>query len=413
MNALNIALKDLQIFVRDRGAVVQLFLLPLVFIVVFSGALATVGGESEDARIPLPIVDLDGGPAAQALLQNLDAAGGVRVERYAQEQANASLDENKIAHVLTVPADFSSGLAEGRQVTLRLVSHPDANPEETEAVRLVIEGVAGDMALESQILASLQQMGDMQAGEPEASRSFAVERMRAQARSQFERSQTRPLVAVVQTVPGQEAVREEIPDLDELAVPGFAVLFIFIMAQTTARSIYDEKKVGSFRRLLASPMSKASLLAGKMLPNFFMGILQAVVIFAFGVVGLRLLGLRAVTLGNSPLGVALVVVLIALCSSALGILIAAIARTENQIGGLSTLLLWGMGFVGGCVIPLVFLESFVGPLIRIVPHYWANRAFDHLMVRGLGLADVTTELVVLLGFAVLFFALGLWRFDFD
>jgi ABC-2 type transport system permease protein len=208
-------------------------------------------------------------------------------------------------------------------------------------------------------------------------------------------------------------VREEIPDLDELAVPGFAVLFMFIMAQTTARSIYDEKKVGSFRRLLASPMSKASLLAGKMLPNFLMGILQAIVIFAFGVVGLRLLGLRAVTLGNSPLGVALVVVLIALCSSALGILIAAIARTENQIGGLSTLLLWGMATVGGCVIPLVFLENFVGPLIRIVPHYWANRAFDHLMVRGLGLADVAVEMAVLLAFSVLFFAVGLWRFEFE
>jgi ABC-2 type transport system permease protein len=413
MNTLNIALKDLQIFFRDRGAVVQLFLLPLVFIVVFSGALATVGGESEDALIPLPVVDLDGGQAAQALLQNLDAAGGVRIERYAQGQANALLKENEIARVLTVPADFSSGLEEGRQVTLRLVSHPDANPEETEPVRLIIEGVAGDMALESQILASLRQMGEMQASEPEASRSFAVERMQAQARSQFERAQVQPLVAVAQTVPGQEAEREEIPDLDELAVPGFAVLFMFIMAQTTARSIYDEKKVGSFRRLLASPMSKASLLAGKMLPGLLMGILQAAVIFAFGVVGLRLLGLRAVTLGNSPLGVALVVVLIALCSSALGILIAAIARTENQIGGLSTLLLWGMGFVGGCVIPLVFLESFVGPLIRVVPHYWANRAFDHLMVRGLGLADVAVEMVVLLGFAVLFFAIGLWRFDFE
>jgi ABC-2 type transport system permease protein len=413
MNTLNIALKDLQIFFRDRGAVVQLFLLPLVFIVVFSGALATVGGESEDALIPLPVVDLDGGQAAQALLQNLDAAGGVRIERYAQGQANALLKENEIARVLTVPADFSSGLEEGRQVTLRLVSHPDANPEETESVRLIIEGVAGDMALESQILASLRQMGEMQASEPEASRSFAVERMQAQARSQFERAQVQPLVAVAQTVPGQEAEREEIPDLDELAVPGFAVLFMFIMAQTTARSIYDEKKVGSFRRLLASPMSKASLLAGKMLPGLLMGILQAAVIFAFGVVGLRLLGLRAVTLGNSPLGVALVVVLIALCSSALGILIAAIARTENQIGGLSTLLLWGMGFVGGCVIPLVFLESFVGPLIRVVPHYWANRAFDHLMVRGLGLADVAVEMVVLLGFAVLFFAIGLWRFDFE
>jgi ABC-2 type transport system permease protein len=413
MNALYIALKDIQIFFKDRGAVIQLFLLPLVFIVVFSGALSELGGEDQDTRIPLAVVDLDKGQAAQALLENLDAAGGVRVERYEQEQAESLLDENELARVLTVPANFSAGLAEGRQVTLRLVSHPDADTEETEAVRLVIEGVAGDMALESQIFASLQQMGDMQADQPEAVRAFAVERMQAQARDQFERAQTQPLVGVVQTVPGQEAEREEVPDLDELAVPGFTVLFVFLTAQATARSIYDEKKIGSFRRLLAAPMSKASLLAGKMLPNFITGLIQAAVIFAFGAVGLRLLGLRAMTLGNAPLGVVLVIVLIALCSSALGILIAAIARTENQIGGLSSLFLWGMGLVGGCIIPLVFLENFVGPLIRVVPHYWANRAFDHLLVRGLGLADVTLELAALLAFTALFFVVGLWRFEFE
>jgi ABC-type Na+ efflux pump permease subunit len=63
MNALNIALKDLQIFFKDRGAVIQLFLLPLLFIVVFSGALAAIGGsgEEEDVRIPLAVVDLDAG----------------------------------------------------------------------------------------------------------------------------------------------------------------------------------------------------------------------------------------------------------------------------------------------------------------------------------------------------------------
>ena len=100
-------------------------------------------------------------------------------------------------------------------------------------------------------------------------------------------------------------------------MPGFAVLFVFLTAQTTARSIYDEKKVGSFRRLLAAPMSKASLLAGKMLPNFFTGLIQTAVIFAFGTIGMRLLGLTPMTLGNAPLAVALVAVLVALCSSAL------------------------------------------------------------------------------------------------
>ena len=125
------------------------------------------------------------------------------------------------------------------------------------------------------------------------------------------------------------------------------------------------------------------------------------------------MGLTPATLGNDPLATVLVVVLVALCSSAFGILVAAFARTESQIGGLSMLLMYGMGLVGGCIIPLFILEKFLGPLPMIVPHYWANRALVDLMVRGRGLADVTLEMAVLLGFTVLFFAIGLWRFKFD
>lgn len=415
MNALNIALKDLRIFFQDRGAVIELFLLPLLFIVIFSGALAAIdSGGKEDTRILLPVVDLDGGQAAQTLLDGLNAAGGVRVERYEQGEAQVLLEERKLARVLTIPANFSSDFGADRQMTLRLVNHPDADSKETEAVRLVIEGVAQDMSLENQILASLQRMGVMQASAPEEQQqAFAAERTMAQARSQFERSRTQPLVELVQMLPEREGEREEMPDAVQLAVPGFTVMFVFLTAQATARSIYDEKKIGSFRRLLAAPMSKASLLAGKMLPNFCTGLIQTAVIFCFGTIGMRLLGLTPMTLGNAPLAVALVAVLVALCSSTLGILIAAIARTENQIGGLSAVVLWGMAVLGGSFIPLFFLENFLGPLPQIVPHYWANRAFNDLLVRGLGLADVTMEIAMLLAFTVLFFVVGLWRFDFD
>ncbi len=413
MKVLSIAWKDMQIFFKDRGAVLQLFLLPLVFVVAFTGALGAIGKGEEDARIPLPVVDLDGGESAQTLLNNIDAAGGVRVEPYAQAEAMALLDENEIDRVLTIPADFTAGIADGQPVTLRLVSHADADIKQTEAVRLVVEGAANDMALEIQILAALQQMGKMQAGVPESSQAFTVERMQAQARSQFERAQTQPLVAVAQREPGQEVEQEEPLGLGDIAVPGITVLFVFLTAQATASSIYDEKKVGSFRRLLAAPMSKVALLTGKMLPNLITGLIQTGVIFAFGIVGLRLLGLTPATLGNEPLATVLVVVLLALCSSAFGILIAALARTEGQIGGLSTLLLWGMGLLGGSIIPLFILERMLGPVPMVVPHYWANRALVDLMLRGRGLADVVVEMAALLGFTVLFFAIGLWRFEFD
>ena len=413
MKALSVAFKDLQILFKDRGTAIQLFLLPLLFVFVFGGALSELGKGEPDTRVALPVVDLDGGTAARTLIEGLESAGGVRVEIYQEDDALGLLNENKIARVLIVPQGLTAGLDEGRPVTLRLINHPDANLEQTKAVALVVEGVASDMSLEIQLLAALKQMGVMQAGSGQTSEAFTVERMQEQARSQFEAAQAQPLVAVTQKVPGQDVEQEEPMGIGDIAVPGVAVLFVFLAAQTTARSIYDEKKVGSFRRLMAAPISKPALLVGKLLPNVVTGLIQVAVIFAFGTIGLRLMGLTPASLGVQPLTTALVAVLIVLCSSAFGIVIAAIARTESQIGGLSSLLLWGMGLLGGSFVPLFLLERFLGPLPKVVPHYWANRALVNLMVRGLGFADVMLEMAVLLGFTVAFFAIGLWRFDFD
>lgn len=413
MKSLSIAIKDLQILIRDRGEVVQLFLLPLLFIIVFSGALGAIGQGDEDTRLLLPVIDLDRGEAAQSLLSGLEAAGGVRAELYQHAEAQSLLDENEISRMLIIPEDFTSGTEEGYTVELRLISHPDADLQETEAVRLVVVGVATELALERQILASLRQMGDMQANAPEENQVFTTDRVIAQARSQFEHAQTQQLIEVVQTLPAQEGEREEIPDLGLVAVAGIAVLFVFATAQVTARSIYEEKKVGSFRRLLAAPISKASILSGKMLPNIIVGMIQFAVIFAFGILGLGLLGLNSVSLGNDPLAVFLVCLIITLCSTSLGILLAAVARTEGQIGGLSSLLVWGLGILGGAFIPIFILDNFLGPVVKLIPQYWANRALSSLMLRGLGLADVATEIAVLLGFTVVFFLIGLWRFDFD
>lgn len=413
MKSISIAIKDLQILFKDRGEVIQLFLLPLLFIIVFSGALGALGGESKPVLLTLPVVDLDGGETAQALLTGLDEAGGIKTKLYEQTQADKLLENNDISRMLVIPVDFTSGTEQGIPVELTLTSHPDADIQETEAVRLVIVGVVNELSLESQILASLRQMGEMQANAPEEYQVFTTDRVLAQARSQFESSQTRPLIEVKETIPSQEGERPIVETLGLAAVSGIAVLFVFGTAQVTARSIYDEKKIGSFRRLLAAPMSKASLLSGKMLPNIAIGLIQFIVIFAFGVYGLKLLGLSAPTLGDQPLSVLLVCLVICLCSTAFGILVAAIARTENQIGGLTSLLVWGLGIVGGAFIPIAFLDQFLGPVVKVIPQYWANRALSSLMLRGLGLADIATEIAVLLGFTALFFLFGLWRFDFE
>jgi len=413
MKTISITLKDLQILFKDRGTVFQLFILPFLFILVFSGALSAIGKSEAPALPNLAVVDLDGGTAAGGLISALTADGSVSVQTDTAMDAQTKLDENKVVGILAIPAGFTTGLQQGTPVELVFTTGKDSDPQQVEAIRLVVESIAADMTLESQIIASLRQMGEMQANAPAEYQVFDTEHVLTQARSQFVSAQARPLINVTQSVPQQEVKQEATPDLSQTTVPGFTVLFVFLAAQTTASSIYEEKKIGSFRRLVAAPLSKAQILAGKILPNFLTGLVQIVIIFAFGSLGMRLLGLTPLPIEKAPLGTILIAVILALCSSAFGIAIAAIARTENQIIGLSTLLLWGMGLLGGSLVPLFVLERFLGPVPMVVPHYWANRAFDDLLIRGLGLGDVALDLAVLIGFSLLFFAIGLWRFDFE
>ncbi len=413
MNILSIAFKDLLIFFKDRGSALQLFVLPLVFIFVFSG-LGNVGA-SETAVTRLPAVDLDEGGTAVALLQKIDAAGGVKTELMAQSDAQTQLAAGQIDWLLTIPAGFSDDVAANQPTALRLTSHPDADEAARETALLVIDGAAQELTLQAQILTSLQMMAEMQGSTP-GPQVFTTEVIQAQAQSQFEAAAARPLISINQTAPGRPDAETAAPapfSGPNVTVPGFTVLFVFLAAGATALSIYNEKKIGSFRRLLAAPISKAELLLGKMLPTFFIALIQVGVIFLIGVFLMPLLGMEGLTLGEDPLAVLLIVVVMALCAAGLGVLIAAFAHTEGQIGGGSAALLWLMGALGGAFFPTFLLEGFLGQAGKAVPHYWAGKALYGVLARGQRLPDVATELAVLLGFTALFWLVGVWRFDFD
>jgi ABC-2 type transport system permease protein len=414
MRVLSIALKDLRILFKNRGRVIELFLMPLIFIVGFIGLSFAGQASDEDKSVTLVVVNLDGGGAEAAeFIRNLEESGGLKpVVIQSEAEARSQFENEDISRFLIIPSGFSADVNEGRTTAVRLIDQK-ANDPESQSVLLVVGGVARDMALQQQIFASIEHFGEMQAANPEAQEVFTTEKALAQAKSQFEQAKIQPLIAVQEELPQSMAEREDELTMISLAVPGWAVLFLFLTAQATARSIYDEKKIGSFRRLLAAPIGKPGLLSGKMLPNFMTVILQTIVIFGVSLIILPLIGAGEMSLGSDPLAFVLLVLDIALCSTALGIFIAALAKTEAQIGGISSAVLWVAGMLGGAVIRLYLVNDFLAAVSKVTPHYWAVIGFDDLLARGGGLADITDSLLALLGFTAVFLLIGLWRFDFD
>jgi len=418
MNALTLTSKDLRVFVRDRGAVFMLFLLPFAFIVVLS--LAGQGIKLEQGGpegLPLTVVNGDEqGQAARDFVAALNDFGKVEVVLEGdQAKAELLLNSAQLRYALFIPSEFSARLAAGSQVTVRLMLHPLANEADTLTVERAVVRTAREFLLMDYLNEGLEQMAAMQAADPSSATTFSAARIRQQVELQQARAREQPLVSVLETVPAalQEEKEVNLPAYGQIVVVGMAVLFIFLAAQTTALSIHKEKRQGSFRRLLAAPITRAALLGGKLLQSFLLVLLQVAVILLSGGFVIQLLGLQPLDLSSDPVGLVVVSLAAALCSTSLGIFIAAVARTENQVGGFATAGLFLAGFLSGSFVPLFLFPQGLDQLARVVPQYWANQAFYGLIFRGQTLADVWPNVVALLAFALAFFAIGLWRFKFE
>ena len=88
-------------------------------------------------------------------------------------------------------------------------------------------------------------------------------------------------------------------------------------------------------------------------------------------------------------------------------------KTGGQANGLSILAGMVMALMGGCWYPLELFPPAIQSAVRILPTTWAMQGLLDLALRGKGIVDILPEAGVLLGFAGLFFVIGVWRFRFE
>lgn len=422
MNLLNVTYKDLQVFVRDRGSVFTLFLLPFVFILVLSLAMQGIqlgaSSTAAPAALPLTVVNNDPqGKASQGFLEALKATAKVQIVLEDQAKVEQRLTDAALRYALFIPADFSAQIAAGQQTALRLALHPINEQADVLTVERAIARASREYMLGEYLNAGLEQMAAMQAANPDADIAFSKDRIQQQVAAQGVAAAEHPLITVVTTTPAKpgddKTATLKIPSYSEFAVVGMTVLFVFLAAQVTARSIFDEKREGTFRRLMAAPISKPALLGGKLLPNFILVLIQIAVLFFTGGVVIGLIGLKPLEFNVDWPSLLIISLAAALCSTSLGIFIAALARTEAQVGAFSSIALFMAGLLGGSFVPLFLFPEGLENMARVVPLYWANQAYFGLFFRGQSLVELLPNVAALLGFSALFFGVGLWRFKFN
>jgi ABC-type Na+ efflux pump permease subunit len=183
------------------------------------------------------------------------------------------------------------------------------------------------------------------------------------------------------------------------AVAGNGVMFILLNCiMSGALGLIRERRLHTLDRLLIAPLSRGTILFGKILGVYVLGVLQAVVIFGFGL-------LVGVKMGDL-LGVTLVTLMFILVGCSMGLMISALARREENVQMLGGPVGLVMAALGGGMFPLEMAPAWMRWIALAFPTGWAMNAYHALMFDGASVAAVWPNLLALVGFAALFFLIG-------
>jgi ABC-2 type transport system permease protein len=177
------------------------------------------------------------------------------------------------------------------------------------------------------------------------------------------------------------------------------VLFSLFAAIHGALTLVDERRAGISDRILAGRAGIGPVVTGKLLFLIVQGAAQAAVIFAtaqivYGVAVTEHFGLWLVTTAAA-----------ATASGGLALGLVALCRTREQAQMLSTFFILILAAVGGSMVPRFLMPPWLQSVGWFTPHAWVIEAYQGLLWRDAGAADLYKPWFVLtligaVGFAV-------------
>ncbi|MEO0558305.1 MAG: ABC transporter permease [Bacteroidota bacterium] len=352
-------LKETRHILRDRQTLTVLLMLPVMMVLLFGYAIRTdvedvrvlVVDASRDARSQ----DLTRAVASTTALELVGVGTGV-------PEVEPALRSGRANVALVIGTDFARQLERGTAEVLVMSDGANANYASTaEAyVRTVVQQWA-------------------------AEHTGAAPVVRTAVRMRFN------------------------PTLESqnLFVPGLlAFVLTLVSALMTAISIAKEKETGTMEVLLVSPLRPLQIVVGKVAPYLVLAFVNALTALglAVAVFGVPIRGSLALLLAAS-----LVYVLVSL---ALGVLISSKAPDQRtaMMGALLGLLLPTLA-LSGFIFPIASMPGWLQPVTNIVPATWFIQIARGVMLKGVGLEVLWTDVGVLCGMAVLLLAAGARSFN--
>ncbi|MDX1615504.1 MAG: ABC transporter permease [Candidatus Promineifilaceae bacterium] len=393
-----IAWKDILIQFSSRSALLFFIILPVVFTFIVGSSF---GGAGAQSGVPLLVVNQDTSALANDLISALRETGTVEVRLLAADPAADAFANEEAPALLTIPADFGTSLQRGQPVTLALRKAPDnINAEAADqAVIAAVGAISRPLMVAQSVTTTAAEL--LPFASPADEQAYFAESL-VLARATLGQGPAR-----IERTRAPDAAETIAFDINAQASIGQLITWVFIPLLGTSGLLVLERTQGTLRRLVVSPTRPGTFLLGTIGGQMLTAAVQMTLLILFGVYVMN------VDWGQSVPGLALMLGSFALAAVALGIMMGTFTRTTSQASNASIATGMAMALLGGAWMPLEFFPHSAQTVAQILPTTWAMQGLTELVMRGGGVVDVLPFAGGLVGFAVLFFAIGVWRFRYE
>lgn len=424
--------KEFQILKRDKAALATLFLMPVLLVFVITLLQDAPIRQFQRTKIPIIFIDSDKGELAQSIEDGLNSADYFELNsQYKSKLLSDSLARQLVANgtfkvYINIPNGVSKALKQKaiQLYNLEVSPFPLSSSDSTKIPDAKIEvyfdptiqklfKTAVLNALEnniekikSKILLKTFSEGILQDVESVTGDLIDV--------SPDDITLTQDDLDLVQ-IEQQYAVKNKsviMPNSVQHNIPAWSMFAMFFIALPLAGNMLKDRESGSLKRLLTMPISFATILLAKIIIYIFVALIQFILMMLVGVMLLPLLGTPVLNLGETYLGLTLLVISSALAASGFGILVGVMASSHEQASTFSAVSIIIAAAIGGVMVPVYLMPATMQDISVYSPLAWGLNGFVDIFVRGADIWSVLPNAAALLLFSLAALVISIFLFKF-
>lgn len=389
---LDITIKDLLQLSRDFKTFMFLLIMPILFTFLFGFAFGGFSGGEADARLPVGYLSQDDHWVTRSLHDLLARSEVISLDENlfrSESDLEKLVTDGKLAAAIIVPDGYGKAVLKDKTAHLIVITDSSTSAWTTiDAELLTLASRLDDAVRTATIIDQFHVDG--------IPFDYAFKKSLS--------AWNEPPIAIKETTsPALQKASNKSKTMAHTA-PAMMLQFAIAGLLTAAQVIVTERKSRTLQRLLTTATRRVHIVIGHYLAILFLILMQFIILIAFAQLALKVDYLRV------PAATMLVALSAALCISALGLLIGILARTEEQAIIFSLIPMFIFSGLGGAWVPLEVTGATFQTIGHLSPVAWGLDGFENIIARGLGFSSVLLAAAALIGYAMLFFILAVWRF---